>query len=47
MRGGQMDVFGDEMHQSAHHDFVRWIDRNYDTGYVLKVRANRDVAHYL
>jgi hypothetical protein len=36
-----MNVFVDETHQSAHHDFVRWIDRNYDTGYVLNPHSSR------
>ena len=36
-----MDVFVDETHQSAHHDFVRWIERNYNNGYVLNPHSSR------
>jgi hypothetical protein len=35
-----MDVFVDETHQSAHHDFARWIERNYDNGYVLNPHSS-------
>jgi hypothetical protein len=36
-----MKVFIDATHQSAHHDFVRWLDRNYDTGYVINPHSSR------
>ena len=36
-----MRLFVDERHQSAHDGFVRWIDRYYDTGYVVNTKASR------
>ena len=36
-----MEVFEDEAHQSAHHGFVIWVERNYHTGYVLNPYASR------
>jgi len=35
-----MEFFADEQHQSAHKSFVRWVDRNYDEGYVINVKAS-------
>jgi hypothetical protein len=36
-----MEIFGDERHQSAHDDFLRWIDANYDEGYVINLKSSR------
>ncbi len=36
-----MRLFVDEQHQGAHDGFVRWIDRYYDTGYVVNTKASR------
>jgi hypothetical protein len=40
-KGLRMNVFSDEQHQSAHEDFVRWIDSNYDEGYVINLKSSR------
>ena len=40
-KGNNLDLFVDETHQSAHHDFVRWIERNYEQGYVINPYSSR------
>lgn len=36
-----MKVFVDATHQSAHHGFVGWIERNYDEGLVINSHSSR------
>lgn len=36
-----MEVFVDDTHQSAHHSFVGWIERNYYKGYVINPHSSR------
>ena len=40
-----METFADEQHQNAHHDFVRWIDRHYYTGYVVNYGTRGAMGH--